>query len=192
LPKDNPPLHRLSVAEASSALRGGEVVAYPTEAVWGLGCDPFSESAVIKLLGLKGRPVDKGLILVAANVAQIERYLDANLPAEKNALLETLSEQPVTWLVPVNRELVPAWITGSYPNLAVRISHHPLVQALCLAFGGPIVSTSANPAGLPPAKTAAEVRRYFGNQIPLCAGETGNAARPSTIRDLLTGEVLRE
>ncbi len=94
--------------------------------------------------------------------------------------------------VALNRELVPAWITGSYPNLAVRISRHPLVQALCLAFGGPIVSTSANPAGLPPAKTAAEVRRYFGNQIPFCAGETGNAARPSTIRDLLTGEVLRE
>jgi len=185
-------MSRLTPNDAALAMRAGQVVAYPTEAVWGLGCDPFNQAAVQRILDLKQRPVEKGVILIAASLAQVERYL-VGLTAEQYQRVVD-SWQPNqganTWLVPLTAE-IPAWISGEHDRVAIRVSQHPLVQALCLAYGGAIVSTSANPAGAEPARTAEQIQDYFADQVPCVSGEVGQLARPSVIRDAITGQVLR-
>ena len=179
------------IAPAVAALRAGGVVAYPTEAVWGLGCDPFDEAAVGRLLAIKQRPVDKGLILVAASVEQLEGLADwAALPAARRDAVLASWPGPNTWIVPATAR-VPRWITGGHGGVALRVSAHPVVVALCLAFG-PITSTSANLAGEPPARSRAELDpRLVGMLDATCAGETGDLASPTRIRDARTGEILR-
>ena len=172
-------------------LRLGGVIACPTEAVWGLSCDPGNEHAVARLLQLKSRPVAKGLILVAANVGQVD-FLLAGLSDQQRQTLFDSWPGPATWLLP-HRGLVPHWISGSHETVAVRVSDHPAVSALCAAWGGPLVSTSANPAGALPAREAYQVRRYFGHALDyLLPGRVGAARRPTGIRDLFSGQIIRD
>ncbi len=178
------------IQRAGQRIRAGGVVGYPTEAVWGLGCDPDNAEAVARLLALKNRPWEKGLILVAARIEQfaplIER-LDKGLQQQ----LHDTWPGPVTWLVPT-AGLVPEWISGRFDSVALRVTDHPVAAGLSLAFGGPIVSTSANPAGKPAARSALQVRRHFRDQLDdITPGQVGGRAQPSQIRNLLTGEVVR-
>jgi L-threonylcarbamoyladenylate synthase len=180
----------LRLNAAISALLAGGVIACPTEAVWGLSCDPNNEDAVNYLLALKGRPVSKGLILVAASRQQVD-FLLSGLTEEQRQTVCATWPGPTTWLVP-HLSLVPAWICGEHASVAVRVSDHPLVSALCTAWGGPLVSTSANPAGARPAREAFQVRRYFGDTLDfVLAGGVGAAARPTTIRDARSGRIIR-
>ncbi len=175
---------------AARVLRAGGLIAYPTEAVFGLGCDPANAAAVLRLLELKGRPMEKGLILIAAAFEDLAPLLEP-LPAAVQEKLDKSWPGPVTWLVPA-RPLTPEWLRGSHTSLAVRVTAHGPAAALCRAFGGPIVSTSANPAGRRPARTALQVRRLFGNAVDyVLAGEVGPFARPSDIRDAITDRVIR-
>lgn len=177
---------------AVAALRGGGVIAYPTEAVWGLGCDPFDEAAVLRLLDIKQRTVDKGLILIAASAAQLDGLVDwDDLPDGRRAAVLASWPGPNTWVVPATVR-VPRWITGAFDSVAVRVSAHPQVIALCRAFGGPLVSTSANLAGAPPAYRRAQLDPALLARLDaLGPGETGGSDAPSTIRDARSGEVLR-
>ncbi len=175
--------------QIAQKIRRGAVIAYPTEAVWGLGCDPFNATAVARLLALKDRPMHKGLILVAATIEQFAWLLDG-LTAEQVAQLTTSWPGPNTWLVP-HHNRVPEWITGTHDSVAIRVSAHPLVAKLC-ALTGPLVSTSANPGGLLPAKSRLRIEQYFHGQLDaVLTGELGQSSSPSTIRDLRTGQVLR-
>jgi L-threonylcarbamoyladenylate synthase len=183
-----PARHHLALA-AHWIARGG-LLAYPTEAVYGLGCDPHDGVAVRRLLDLKGRSEDKGLILIAADWAQIEPFV-LNLDPERMAAIRTTWPGPVTWLLPARPE-TPRWITGDHVTLAVRVTAHPLASALCRRWGGPLVSTSANRAARPPARSALAVRRALGRGLDyVLTGPCGGAARPSSIRDGATGAVLR-
>jgi L-threonylcarbamoyladenylate synthase len=171
-------------------LREGGVVAYPTEAVWGLGCDPYDSQAIDKLLELKQRPVSKGVILIAANMAQVEPFI-SHLDDLQRQRLKNSWPGPVTWLVP-NNGMAPPWITGNSTAVAIRVTDHPVAAGLCLAYGGPIVSTSCNPQGKPPARDIHEVRRYFAGELDgISNGLTGKRQNPSEIRDLLTGDIVR-
>ena len=182
---------RWQIPEAATHLLGGAVLAYPTEAVWGLGCDPENESATLRLLEVKQRPVDKGLILIAGSLQQVEYLLAPLTDAQRTKVLATWPG-PVTWLIPDVENLVPRWIKGEHRSVAVRVTAHPLASQLCLAFGRPLVSTSANLAGHEPAKTAAEVMAQLGRRIDgLVEGELGQEDRPSRIIDLLSGSTLR-
>jgi len=191
---------RWQLEKALSALKHGEVIAYPTEGVWGLGCDPFNADAVDRLLALKNRPMDKGLILVAANLNQLSPLLSSLSDAQLSQLKQSVSSdntkpsadyRPTTWLIPANGH-IPYWITGAHDTVAVRISKHPMVAALCQAFGGMIVSTSANPTKQAPALTQLATRHYFGKQIPVyLSGKVNRSGVTSAIRDLVTGDVLR-
>lgn len=179
----------LQLRFAVRALRAGAVIAYPTEAVWGLGCDPFNEAAVLRLLELKQRSEAKGLIIIAADVAQISPWLEALTPAQKTTVLATWPG-PYTWIVPAPQ--APRWLRGAHDSLALRVSAHPGVQALCRAWGGPLVSTSANLSGQPPARDALALRRQFGAGLGcIVPGRLGGDARPSEIRDAVSGAVLR-
>ncbi|MVF14288.1 tRNA threonylcarbamoyladenosine biosynthesis protein RimN [Ketobacter sp. MCCC 1A13808] len=183
--------HRLG---AVNALAQGEVIAYPTESVFGYGCDPFNPIAVQRLLTLKQRPVEKGLILVAANCQQIEPLL-RSLSADQRHRLDADWPGPVTWLIPDPEQLIPAWIKGSFSSVAVRVSAHPLVQSLCQAWGGPIVSSSANQSGRPPAKSEYSLlraRRQTGIGADyIVPGATQRRSKPSEIKDLQSGRIIR-
>ena len=177
-------------AAAVAALRRGGIIAYPTEGVWGLGCDPDDERALSALIALKGRASEKGLILIAGDIRQLAAWLEG-VDDDAMARLADSWPGPSTWLIPDNGRAAPL-LRGGHSTLAVRVSDHPLVQALCAAWGGPLVSTSANRAGEPPAMSASQVRETFGEALDaVVEGPLGGRDRPSTIRDLMTNEVLR-
>lgn len=176
---------------ACQHLTEGDVIAYPTEAVWGLGCDPFNEVAVGELLRVKNRPVEKGLILIAGQIEQFAELL-ADLSDGERKTLEDSWPGHITWLVPDPKQLIPSWIKGSHASVAIRVSTHPVVQDLCAAFAGPLVSTSANEAGEPEIRSRLVLEEKFAGTIDhIVDGELGQAEKPSEMRDLLSGRVLR-
>jgi len=176
--------------QAVQCLKGGGVIAYPTEAVFGLGCDPLNPYAVTRLLQLKQRDIAKGLILIAADQAQLSVYIEPP-SATMQAELDATWPGPVTWLLKP-RPTIPQWLTGAHDSLAVRVTAHPLTRTLCQAFGGPLVSTSANPSQQPPARNTLTVHRYFHDQLDyIVSGPLGARAKPTEIRDARTGRILR-
>lgn len=182
----------LEVPGAAALLARGGVIAYPTEGVWGLGCDPFDRAAVLRLLDIKQRAVDKGVILIAGAVSQLEPIVDwTALPHACRDAVTASWPGPNTWVVPVRKD-VPHWITGAHASVAVRVSAHPQIVALCAAFGGALVSTSANLSGEAAVTTRAALDvRLLAQLDCVLAGETGGRASPSTIRDARSGELLR-
>lgn len=175
--------------QACIALQEEGVIAYPTEAVFGVGCDPSSETAIIKLLAMKRRPLEKGLILIAADFNQLQDFIQP-LSADILAKVTQSWPGPNTWLLPV-RESVSPLLTGGRDTLAVRVTAHPLAAELSRQFGGPLVSSSANITGLKPAKNVHQVRWQLPELDYVLPGALGGANKPSTIRDAVTGEVLR-
>jgi len=183
----------VSITQAVTALKGGGVIAYPTEAVFGLGCDPDNEQAIQQLLDLKQRPASKGLIIIASEVQQLEAYVKP-LPAEQWQKALNTWPGPVTWLMPA-RESVSPLLTGEHSGactIAVRVTGHPVARALCERFAKPIISTSANITNSPPALSVDEVAGQFNSQLAgIVDGEVNKQARPSAIRDLLSDKVIR-
>ncbi|MFK5913409.1 MAG: Sua5/YciO/YrdC/YwlC family protein, partial [Woeseiaceae bacterium] len=167
---------------------------YPTEAVYGLGCDPKNLSAVKKILEVKKRSKEKGLILIAANFEQLKPYLQPLEKIIEEKLLKSWENKvgAITWLVPVN-ENISEYLKGQFDTLAVRVSHHPVVKEICESFAGAIISTSANKAKQEAARTAEQVKKIFNDEIDfIVEGETDINARPSEIRDALTDRVIRK
>jgi L-threonylcarbamoyladenylate synthase len=185
----NEPLHKVASGAAAVLKRGG-IIAYPTEAVYGLGCDPSNKAAVLRLLELKQRPVEKGLILIATERSQLEMFID---PAVFDLYPDVTASWPgpFTWLMPCRAD-TPTWLRGNHDTLAVRVTAHSLSAGLCKNFGSALVSTSANPGSLPPALTADEVRKYFDEQLDaIIEGDTGGLATVSSIRDARSGRQIR-
>jgi len=179
----------VNLSQAVKVLKSGGVIAYPTEAVYGLGCDPFNLKAVEKLFHVKQRPVEKGVILVAASVEQVLPYVELLATPWETAVLESWPG-PVTWILPA-KDNVPDWITGGRNTVAIRVSAHPEVQALCTAYGQPIVSTSANLTTQAPAMSCLEVKAVFKHQVYCVEGDLGRLEKPTQIREAKTGQVLR-
>ncbi|MGB9671218.1 MAG: L-threonylcarbamoyladenylate synthase [Halothiobacillaceae bacterium] len=176
---------------AAHWLRKGGIVAYPTEAVYGLGCDPTRTDALRKLLELKRRPWHKGLILIAARPVQFEPFL-APLDTERVERAHAHWPGPTTWLWPAQPWVSPL-LRGEHHTLAVRVPGHPLARALCDAFGGALVSTSANRSVQEPARSPLEVRRKLGPCTAfIISGAVDRKARPSRIIDIRSGRILRE
>ena len=182
-------ISRFALQHAARQLRQGGVIAYPTEAVYGLGCDPLNRDAVDRLLRIKQRPVEKGLILIASHFEQLKPFVE-DPPEEIRRRLDESWPGPITWILPA-RTATPRWLRGKHESLAVRVTAHPLAAALCTAFGGAIVSTSANTADHPPARTAMQARIRCPGVDLIVHGATGPLARPTPIRDAVSGKVLR-
>lgn len=183
------PTHKANLKQAISLLHKGEVIAYPTEAVFGLGCDPFNETAMHKLFHVKQRPLEKGVILIASGIEQIIDLVEIENQAWQNQVEESWPG-PITWVLPVKKAL-PNWITGGRDSVAVRVSSHPTVRELCNAFGGAIVSTSANLTGEDPAKSCCEIKQVFEQKIFCLEGSLGNLAKPTEIWDAVSQKQLR-
>ncbi|MFQ6372560.1 L-threonylcarbamoyladenylate synthase [Shewanella sp. YIC-542] len=179
-------------ASKDIVLRGG-VIAYPTEAVYGLGCDPDNETAVQRILTIKQRPWQKGLIMVASDFQQLQPYIDETqlTPAQLAGAFDKWPG-PFTFIMPVRASLSPL-VRGQFDTCAVRVSAHPLVQELCKLVNKPLISTSANLAGAAPALTAEEILQTFDGQLDaLISGQLGQQHQPSTIIDIRSGKVLRQ
>ena len=181
-----------SVDEAAAVLRDGGVLGYPTEAVFGLGCDPHDRAAFERVFALKGRPATQGVLLIAATFAQVEPYID--LAAVPDAVLEQVRASwpgPNTWVFPRSAR-VPDWVAGAHAGIALRVTAHEPAAALCRAFGRPLVSTSANPHGEPPARDLPTLERYFGERLDAALdAPLGGLDRPTIIRDALSGAMIR-
>ena len=183
-------IHPWHLRQASRVVQTGGIIAYPTEAVYGLGCDPLNRLAVERLLQLKQRPKEKGLILIAADFEQLAPFI-GELPEAR--LQEVLNSWPGpnTWLFPVLPD-APYWLYGRYETLAVRVTDHPVASALCRSCGSALVSTSANLSGQQPARSSLKIQRFFGHGVDyILHGDTSGRVRPSMIRDGLTGKVIR-
>jgi L-threonylcarbamoyladenylate synthase len=177
-----------TIRHAARVLHSGGIVAYPTEGVFGLGCLPDDVEAVSEILAIKERNQSKGLILIISDVEQIEAWID--LPTT-GLNLKSPGENPTTWIIPASYD-VPVWICGDHDSIAVRLTSHPIAQALCDATDSPLVSTSANITGHAPARNSLVLRRQFGTLVDyIVPGECGPATGPSEIRDYLTGEIVR-
>jgi L-threonylcarbamoyladenylate synthase len=180
----------LTIRQGAQCLADGGVIAYPTEAVYGLGCDPGNRDAVLRILELKNRPASAGLILIADRLERFAPYIEP-VSAEDRARALSVWPGPVTWLFPRSAS-VPDWLAGVHATIALRVTAHSGCRALCAAFGGPIVSTSANPGGEEPARSAEQVDAFFHGQLcGIVEGELGSGNQPSEIRDLATGRVIR-
>ena len=178
-----------AIAAAVAALRAGGVVAYPTEAVFGLGCDPFNRAAFDKLFALKQRPPEQGVLLIASDFAQVEAFIDA--PSSAIARARATWPGPNTWIFPRSKN-TPPWLAGSHAGIALRVTAHAVAAALCREFGGAIVSTSANRHGAEPARSSRDVRAAFGEELAyILDGAVGGLDRPTPIRDAVSGEIIR-
>lgn len=181
-----------SISQAASWVQSGRLLAYPTESVWGIGCDPFNEGAVQQLLAIKQRPAEKGMIVVTDSAERIAPLLATLTDRQRQAVLDSWStstsmtaKQAHTWLLPLsslpslsfslsnqsNQTMIPTWITGRHNSVAVRVIAHPLIQQLCANLVsaqnpfGLLVSTSCNPSGQTPALTLAQAQAYFATQM---------------------------
>lgn len=174
----------------AAVVREGGVIAYPTEAVFGLGCDPLNYQAVSKLLSIKQRKPDKGLILIAADLAQIKPYI-GKLSKSIYQKIEKKYSRPTTWLLP-KADSLPYWLSGKHDKIAIRITAHPIAAELCRRCGYALVSTSANVEGQPPARNSLRVQRSLGSVIDkIVCGETSGLTNPSRIIDAQTNKIIR-
>ncbi|CAM4380374.1 L-threonylcarbamoyladenylate synthase [Pseudoalteromonas ostreae] len=177
---------------ALAAVSQGGVIVYPTEAVYGLGCDPDNQQAVERLLAIKQRPVEKGLILIADNYGQLLKYVDdAKIPMDKRADIFSSWPGAITWVMPAAKG-TPKWLTGQFDSIAVRVTNHPTVKRLCQELGKPLVSTSANLSGHDTLTSIAMAKCEFGELVTFYVDEPlGGNTQPSTIKDVMTGKVFR-
>ncbi len=175
-----------SLGSVVISLKNGEVIAYPTEGVWGLGCDPSNDEAIKRLLNLKGRSEKKGLIVIGSSLEQFAKFIEVE--KYKDKLLEKWPGHH-TWLVPPKPE-TSKLITGNNEKIALRLSSHKNVVELCEEFKGAIISTSANKENAPTLESPEEIKGNFPD-IKVLIGELGGQSQPSKIEDLLTGELIR-
>ncbi|PHR80328.1 MAG: threonylcarbamoyl-AMP synthase [Colwellia sp.] len=182
-----------TIKHAAEVFAQGGIIAYPTEAVFGLGCDPDNDDAVKKILLLKQRSVDKGLILLAANYSQLLPYLNDS-EISQDTRFSILSRWPgaITQVLPAKSNISPL-LCGAFNSIAVRITNHPDVVALCKQTNKAIVSTSANLTGQPPATTWQQVEQQLGDKIDcIIKTDTLGFLKPTSIINGLTGDVIRK
>ncbi|MBL0917592.1 MAG: Sua5/YciO/YrdC/YwlC family protein [Hydrogenophaga sp.] len=171
----------------------GGVVAYPTEAVFGLGCDPFNEAAVQRVFRLKRRDPAQGFLVIAASEAQLQPFVDwTRVTARQRRAIAASWPGPTTWVLPRSQQS-PAAVSGAHGGIAARVTAHPAAVALCRAFGGALVSTSANLHGQPPARSLGDIQAGFaaGDLDGVLDAPLGGLRNPSAILDALTGCVIR-
>mgnify|MGYP000211514342 CR=1 FL=1 len=181
-----------TIKQAAEVFTQGGIIAYPTEAVFGLGCDPDNDVAVQKLLSIKQRSAEKGLILLAANYSQLLPYVDDSaINEDERRKVLSLWPDAITQILPANKN-ISSLLCGDFDTIAVRITDHKDVVELCDLTNKAIVSTSANLTGEKPSTTWQQVQQQLGSEIDfIVKGKTSGLLKPSTIINGLTGVTIR-
>lgn len=173
----------------SHAVMQGAVFGYPTDTIWGFGCHPLMAASVSRILQIKHRPAHKGLILLSSRLEYCKAYID--VAAELSQAIESPTNKPVTWLINASATC-PAWLRGQHPTIAIRITDHPFVRALCDRLGSPLVSTSANRAGKSSVRNLIQLRKQFAGELDfMIAGYETGSGQQSEIKFLANGKTLR-
>jgi len=180
----------LSIAEGAEMIRSGGVVAYPTEAVYGLGCDPSNDVSVARIHALKNRPLNKPFLLIAADLAQVKVWIDPDYP-EELARAKTSWPGPTSWLFSAHPK-IPGHLLGEDHTIVLRMTAHQSSRDLCLASGTALVSTSANFSGEPTIKARDQLEASFLDDIDgIVSGPLGKLSSATPIRDARTGVYIR-
>ena len=178
---------KLDPLDAYEVLKGGGIIIYPTEGIYGIGCDPFNQDSVDKLFQLKGREACKSFIIICSDVIHLNNIINDKYKAYE----ELLTKSFVTWVVPAHREC-PQWLKTNN-TVAVRITNHPVIDDLCQVFNGPIISTSANYSNHEYINDIKKIEVLFDNKVDcIINGELGGELKPSTIKDIITKKILRK
>ncbi len=181
---------RFRTQQAVICLKKGGVIAHPSDTIYGLACLPKYPQAAEKILVLKNREIDKGLLLLSSDICYIRSYISFKLD-EYYLEKITKTNTPTTYLLPANSG-VPVYIRGCFDTVAVRITSHPLVKALCIGTKSALLSSSANIHGLRCAKTIVKLSVYFNRQLDyILAPVYQNKARASSIKNILTDKIIR-
>lgn len=178
--------------QSANIIRSGGVIVYPTETLYGLGCDPYCHEAVERIYTIKQRPAGKGMILVAGTLEQLDEYIEVRDESDRHKLLP--GDVPTSWVVPANRH-APAWLVTN-GTIAVRISTQPVVIELCNRLGHALTSTSANISGHRPGLSPLALHRDFDGKvdafvIPDASQQARMSGRPSKVRALHSDTVYR-
>ena len=173
------------------AVLQGAVFAYPTDTIWGFGCHPLIPASVSRILDIKHRSMNKGLILLTSNLAFVETYISRDLSNEQISRLQKIESQPTTWLVEAS-SFCPHWLRGKFTTIAIRLTDQPFVNALCGTIKAPLVSTSANRSGQSPVRNGIQARRQFGNEVDFVVnGFSSGKQKASKIKFLDNGKSVR-
>jgi len=191
--------NREKLASALAALRRGEVIAFPTETLYGLGADALNFSAVEKVFQLKGRDPDNPFPVLVADRAMLD-----SLVAETTQLAELLMTRfwpgPLTLVLPARAD-IPRPLVNRHGGIGVRLSSQPIATELVRLLGRPVTATSANPSGQPGARTVAQAQSYFAGKIDNYldggvlnspTGSTVAAVSKDKVKIIRAGEISRE
>jgi L-threonylcarbamoyladenylate synthase len=177
-----------SIRHAAHIIKNGGIIAYPTDTIYGLGCDPYNADAVERINIIKQRPLNKQFILLAGDIEQVRTLISITVEQEK---IITQDAEPTSWVVSAS-EQAPAWLTDRNHMLTIRISRHDEVKKLCRALGHAVISTSANISGKRPAKNAIELHKYFHQEVDkILLSNKAQATRPSKIIRLCDNYIIR-
>ncbi len=178
-----------SISHAAHLIRHGGIIAYPTDTIYGLGCDPYNADAVASINDIKQRPRSKQFILLAGHIDQITPLVDL----DKEQLYKlTRTTEPTSWVIDA-KPSAPSWLISDSGTITIRISQQPDVQRLCRILGHAIISTSANPSGKPPARNSLELHKYFHHSLDkILANHQKLTASPSKVIRLCDNHVIRQ
>lgn len=177
-----------SIRHAAHIISHGGIIAYPTETVYGLGCDIFDPEAVEQINLIKQRPRNKQFILLAGNIDQIKPLIKIS-DKEENIINST--KEPTSWVIDAS-PLAPKWLTDNNNTLTIRISTSHLVKKLCHILGHAIISTSANISGKKPARTSLDLHMAFHNKVhKILVSSHELSGKPSKIIQLCNNHVIR-
>jgi L-threonylcarbamoyladenylate synthase len=185
-----------AIAAAVATLKRGDVIAFPTETLYGLGADALNSAAVKKVFQLKGREFTNPIPVLVAH-REMLFSLVTSVPALAEKLISCFWPGPLTIILPARRDIPPPLVSLS-GGIGVRISSRPLATELVKALGCPLTATSANPSGQPPARTVEEARKYFAGQIDIFidggklvskTGSTVAEINGDTIKIIRAGEI---
>lgn len=183
---------RFQLKKAVAALKNNELVAYPTEGVYGLGCRLNALDTIERLIKLKQRPREAGFVVIGGSYQQLSALMSSTLHEDAQRRLQESWPGPVTFIVPASKRL-PWLVNGGRRTVALRQTAHPVAKALCKTLGEPIISTSANIHDQTPARSAKEVTAMFGDHVDyILKGPIGSLSGPTEIRDLWSNDIIRE
>ncbi|MBF13118.1 MAG: threonylcarbamoyl-AMP synthase [Legionellales bacterium] len=167
-------------------LNTGGVIAYPTESVFGIGCDALCQDSVARISRIKNRQSKKGYILLIHSYEQLDHLIDQSHPNLNWGCIRDSWPGPTTWVFPAATNL-PHWLVSDCQTIAIRMTSHPIARALCKQLDKPLISTSANLAGMPPCTTVQQVADQLSTVIDLCVyNETSCSQAATTINDAIT------
>lgn len=181
----------LTIEEGVSALKNQEIILYPTEGVYGIGADARNEELARAICEIKGRPFTKGLIVLTDSLERLQDWI-MPLSNEQQEMMKTLDFGfHHTWLLP-RTDLCPDILSGDSPDLAVRLTIHPVARALCEGLQSPLISTSANVQGEPAILQLEDALQFSSSKVKgVVAGDLGGIPQATKIQHIVTGKIYR-